>query len=152
MVQWVTPFRRSDIRAFGPFQRELNDLFDSIFPNSRTPAAPAPSAISPAMDVDETPDAWLVSLEIPGLDPKDVQITVTGDTLVVRGESKREEAAADSTPYHRERHFGSFERTLTLPQNVESEKVAASYKNGVLGLTLPKRSESKPRSIQVEVK
>lgn len=147
MVQWVTPFRSSDLRAIEPYQREISRFFDSVFSDTK----PSPGTIVPAMDVDETPDAWVVSLEIPGIDPKDVQITVTGDQLVIRGESKREEAGADATAYHRERRFGTFERSLTLPPNVEGEKVKAAYKHGLLGLTLPKRPDSKPRSIAVEI-
>jgi len=106
---------------------------------------------SPALDVHETEDAYVVEAEVPGLDKKDIEITVLEDLLTIKGERKRDEEVKEDS-YHRiERTYGSFQRSISLPNSVDSGKVAAHFKNGVLHITLPKREEAKPREIQVEV-
>jgi len=106
---------------------------------------------SPALDVHETEDAYVVEAEVPGLDKKDIEITVLEDLLTIKGERKRDDEVKEAS-YHRiERSYGSFQRSISLPNSVDSGKVTARFKNGVLHITLPKREEAKPREIQVEV-
>src|SRR5262245_711390 len=108
----------------------LDRLFDSFF-------TPAPfranlDAIVPPVDVEETSDGYAFRVDLPGVEPKDVKITVHGDTLTLRGERKREEKKDEGTLHRFERSYGSFERLFTLGVPVVADQVKATYKNGVL--------------------
>ena len=114
----------------------------------------------PALDVSETEDALEIQVELPGVDPENIEITVSGNDLIIRGE-KTTVATDESVPetdggetvertWHRvERRRGSYERTLKLPETVDAAKIEATSSNGVLTVTLPKREEIQPRRIEV---
>lgn len=105
----------------------------------------------PAINILEREDAILISADLPGLKAEDVEVTVEEGVLTIRGERKMEESSEGET-YHRvERQYGLFERTFSLPNSVDPEKINARFKNGEMTLTLPKREESKPRSISIKV-
>lgn len=105
----------------------------------------------PAVDVRETKDALEISAELPGIEPKEVEVSVENGVLTLKG-SRNLEKATEGETYHRvERAYGSFERAFSLPTNVDPEKVHAVYRLGVLHLTLPKREEAKPKSISIKV-
>jgi HSP20 family protein len=93
----------------------------------------------------------MVKADIPGLDKEDIDISVHGDTLTIKGEKKEEKESKDKGLVKTERFYGSFNRSLTLPSEVDAAKVKASYNNGVLELTLPKKEESKPKQIKIDV-
>ena len=104
---------------------------------------------SPPVDIRETDDALVLTAELPGLTKEDVQITLENRVLTLAGERKFEKEAKGEN-YHRiERSYGAFTRSFTLPPNVKTEKVDASFENGVLSVTLPKMEESKPRRISI---
>ncbi|MFN7952829.1 MAG: Hsp20/alpha crystallin family protein [bacterium] len=106
---------------------------------------------TPRVDIHEDKDAVRLAADLPGIDPKAVEISIEDDVLTLKGERKRE-TRGEGNGFHRtERYFGSFERRFSLPQTVDREKIEASYKDGVLYLTLPKRDEVKPKKIQVAV-
>jgi HSP20 family protein len=106
---------------------------------------------SPSVNVLEKDDAIVISADLPGLKPEDVEVTVDNDVLTIRGERSFEEAA-DGETYHRvERSYGSFERSFSVPKTVDPEKIEARFVNGEMTITLPKREESKPRSVRVKV-
>jgi len=106
----------------------------------------------PMVDLYQTEDEIVVKATLPGLDPKDLDIQITGDNLTLRGEVKSEEAK-EGVKYHiREHRYQSFSRSLTLPSAVIADKANAEMKNGVLTLTLPKAEESKPKVITVKAK
>ena len=105
----------------------------------------------PAIDVRETEEALVVEADVPGLGKDDLEITVLDDVLTIKGEKKREHDETKENYHRLERHYGSFQRSITLPSSVDSTKVAAQFKNGVLHIDLPKREEAKPREIKVEV-
>jgi len=106
---------------------------------------------SPAVDVFETDQNLVVKAELPGIDPKDVEIRVENNTLFLQGQRKFENEVKEEN-YHRiERSYGSFTRTFALPGSIDAEKVSADYKSGVLTLTLPKREEAKPKTIKINV-
>ena len=106
---------------------------------------------SPAVDVFETDPNLVVKAELPGIDPKDVEIRVENNTLFLKGQRKFENEVKEEN-YHRiERSYGSFTRTFALPGSIDAEKVSADYKGGVLTLTLPKREEAKPKTIKINV-
>jgi HSP20 family protein len=105
----------------------------------------------PVVDVSESENDITVKAEIPGIDPKDVDISITGDTLTLKGE-KKEEKENTGKSYHRvESSYGSFKRVITLPASVDVDKVTAEGKNGILEITLPKKEESKAKKINVKV-
>jgi HSP20 family protein len=105
----------------------------------------------PAINILEREDAMVITADLPGLRAEDVEVTVEEGTLSIRGERKLEEAAEGET-YHRvERLYGVFERTFTLPNSVDVEKIEARFNNGEMVLTMPKREESKPRSVKIKV-
>jgi HSP20 family protein len=106
---------------------------------------------TPRVDIHEDKDAVRLDADLPGIDPKSVEITVEDDVLLLKGQRNRERKV-ESDGFHRtERFFGTFERRFTLPQTVDREKIDASYKDGVLHLTLPKKEEVKPKKIAVAI-
>ena len=106
---------------------------------------------TPAVDILETENELIVKLDAPEVELKDVDIRLENQTLTVKGERKFEKRE-DSKAYHRiERSYGTFARTFTLPDTVDTEHVRADYKNGVLNIVLPKKEVAKPRSIKVEI-
>ena len=107
---------------------------------------------TPVADVYETKDNLFVKVEIPGLTEKDIDITVENNVLTITGERKIEEEKEEKGYYRMERAYGKFLRAFTLPPNVLTEKVLATYNNGVLELTIPKKEEAKPKTIKLEVK
>jgi HSP20 family protein len=105
----------------------------------------------PAINILERQDAMVITADLPGLKAEDVEVTVEEGTLSIRGERKLEEASEGET-YHRvERLYGMFERTFTLPNSIDVDKIEARFSDGEMVLTLPKREESKPRSVKIKV-
>jgi HSP20 family protein len=107
-------------------------------------------ALSPAVDVHQTADEIIVTAALPGLKAEDVDITITGQTLSIRGEFKADEEVSPDQYLYRERRYGSFHRQLQLPVRVQGDAASATFENGVLTLRIPKAEEVKPRQIQVK--
>ncbi|HUK13269.1 MAG TPA: Hsp20/alpha crystallin family protein [Thermoanaerobaculaceae bacterium] len=146
IVRW-DPFREMH-----SLQDRLNRAFEDVWGRSRRPEDEfVTGSWMPPVDVRETKDALEITAELPGIEPKDVEVSVENGILTLKG-SRTFEKAADGETYHRvERSYGAFERSFTLPTNVDTEKVKAVYRSGVLHLTLPKREEAKPKSISIKV-
>jgi HSP20 family protein len=100
----------------------------------------------------ETDDAIVVKSTIPGIGPEDLDISITGDTLTIKGETRAEEEVEQESYICRERRYGAFSRSLTVPAPVVAEEAEAEFENGVLTLTLPKAEEVKPKAIKVKAK
>ena len=108
--------------------------------------------LTPSIDVAETDNSIVVTAELPGVKPDEVEVTVEGDMLSIKGE-KHEDKEEKRKGLHRvERRYGSFARTIHLPSSVNPEKVKAHSKDGVLTIEIPKREDSKPKKIQIDVK
>lgn len=106
---------------------------------------------APSLDVSETKDNIAVKAEVPGMDAKDIDISLANDVLTVKGEKKQQKEEKDEN-YHRvERSYGAFSRSIRLPREVQSDKIKANYKNGVLKITLPKSEEAKKKEIKIKV-
>jgi HSP20 family protein len=129
----------------------LRDAMNSLFQESfvRPVGAMAAGLLNLPLDVVENDNEFVVKASLPGLTPEDVQITVHGNTLSIRGESKPEEEKKGETWHLRERRHGSFQRTVNLAAAVNADKATARYDHGVLTLTLPKVEEAKPKQIKV---
>lgn len=127
----------------------MNNLLEESFvrPRNAPPGVPAGLAV----DVRETNDAFVVTASVPGVSPNDVDITVLGETLRIRGQRREEheDSGEGGRWLLRERRFGAFERTISLPSAIRSGAAEADFKDGVLTITLPKAEEAKPRSIPV---
>jgi HSP20 family protein len=137
-------------RDLNDVQSEMNRLFDSFF--SRPSAAMAAERVwAPAVDVYETNDELVLSAELPGLNEKDIHLSITGDILTLRGERQWSQEVKQDSVYRNERWFGKFERTLPLPIPVQADKVKATYRDGVLTVSLHKAEELKPKEIKIDV-
>jgi HSP20 family protein len=126
----------------------MNALFQDSF--VRPGGSPAATGYAPLpLDVCETEHEFVVKAALPGVKPDDVQITVHGDTLTVRGEIKAEEEKKGEHWHLRERRFGTYQRSVSLATPVDSEKAQAQFEHGVLTLTLPKAESARPRQIKI---
>ena len=132
----------------------MGRLFDEMLGNGFRRTAEERSlrgAWVPAINILEQDEAVLITADLPGLKPEDVEVTVDEGTLTIRGERQLEEATEGET-YHRvEGSYGSFERSFSIPESVEAKKIEARFANGEMTVTMPKRAESKPRSVKVKV-
>ncbi|NOZ77938.1 MAG: Hsp20/alpha crystallin family protein [Acidobacteria bacterium] len=147
--------RWEPLREMATLTDRMNRLFDEVwgrpFRRSVDEEGAMIGAWAPAVDVLETKDGLQLTAELPGIDPKNVEVTVENGVLSVRGERSFEKAAEGET-YHRvERVYGTFERSFTLPTSVDPDKIKAQFKNGLLTLTIPKREEAKPKPIKIQV-
>jgi HSP20 family protein len=104
------------------------------------------------IDIYHTPNEVVVKASLPGVKPEDVDITISGDTLSIKGETKTEEEVEREDYLYQERRYGSFSRVITLPGSLQTDKAEATFENGVLTLTIPKLEEVKPKSIKVKAK
>lgn len=145
---WWDPFR--DLEAV---RSEMNRMFG--YPLVRwgdRDAGLLEGAWSPAIDVYDSKDNVMVKADVPGMKKDELDVSIHGDTLIMKGEKKQEKETKDKDFVRIERLHGSFNRTIRLPSEVDATKVKATYENGVLELVLPKREESKPKQIQIELK
>src|SRR5882757_5082726 len=162
----ATPMR-PEVNFFGPLQREIDRLFDD-FARLTTLGAPGSQNqqgsqdqqgsqnlvqnLVPRLDVTETEKEIVITAEMPGLERKDVEISIDDDVLTIRGEKKVESEQDDKNKnYHlSERSYGVFYRVLQLPPGVDPSKIEASMSNGVLKITIPKPARSEPKKIEVK--
>jgi HSP20 family protein len=145
IVRWE-PFR--DLLTT---QREFDRLFKEAFSPMSGETEVSTRSWAPPVDIYETEDAIVLKAELPGIDPKDVEVRVEDNTLYLKGERNYEKEVKEQN-YHRiERSYGSFARSFTLPNSISAEKVKAEYKDGLLTLTMPKREEAKPKTIKIDV-
>ena len=129
-------------------REEMNDLLNRFWAGAAEPFGLA--EWSPSLDIAETDDAVLVDVEVPGIDPATLDISVTGDVLTIRGE-KQEQATREGHNFHRvERRYGSLTRSLTLPASVDADKVEAKARFGVLSIRLPKKETARPRKVDIK--
>jgi HSP20 family protein len=130
----------------------MNKMFDNFFRGDIMEEESALMSWTPAVDIAEHDNEYLVRVELPGVNKDDVKITIESNILTVRGEKKQEKETKKENFHRVERSYGSFQRSFTLPTTVTNEKIDASYKDGVLSITLPKAEEAKPKQIEVKVK
>ncbi len=144
------PERRRD--PFDVLQNEINRLFDrDLMDFGREPAL-FDEGFAPAIDVSENDDNVEIRCDLPGVNKEDIDISVSGDLLTIKGEKQDEKEERESTYYRRESWSGSFQRSVSLPESVDADKAKAEMRDGVLHLTMPKREEEKRKQIKVDVK
>ncbi len=154
MVPWKKRGEWNPFRELESLHDRMNQLFDLSL--SRVPDAERSLTAGldwvPSVDVKEKKDKILVKAEIPGMNKEDVNISLEDDTLVIKGEKRHEEKKEDKDEgyYYRECSYGSFQRAINLPSKVKDDKIDASYKDGVLTVTLPKAEETKTKQIEIK--
>ena len=137
-------------RPFGgelsSFRREMDKFWNSLFGG-----APSSGTLTeewvPSVDISETKDNFVIRAELPGLEASDVNVAVSEDLLTIKGEKKKEEEEKDEHHYCAERYYGAFQRVFQLPASIKADKVDATFKKGVLKVTLPKAEEAKRKAI-----
>ncbi len=134
-------------REVSSIRDELDRFFDSLF--GRFPRERGETFWAPPIDIEETDEAIVIRAELPGMNKEDIKVNLSGDTLTISGERKQEAEKKGRTYYRIERAYGKFQRTITLPAEVEGEKAKASYKAGVLELVLPKSEKAKAKEITI---
>jgi HSP20 family protein len=146
----MTLMRWRPMRDLVTMQDEINRMFDD-FAGSRQ-GENAVTKVYPASDIVENKDSFVISVELPGLKKEDVKVTLQNSMLTISGEKKVESETKEHT-YHRvERSYGSFYRSFELPTPVDSGKIQADFKDGILKINLPKQEEAKPKEIAISVK
>jgi len=131
-------------------QRDFDRLFREAFSGAGETELSTRSW-APPVDIYETEDDIVLKAELPGVDPKDVEVRVEDNTLYLKGERKFEKEVKEQN-YHRvERSYGTFARSFSLPNSISADKVKAEFKDGLLTLTMPKREEAKPKTIKIDV-
>lgn len=147
MMRW-RPFREME-----DVERRVEDMLGrQLWPAVWRRVPRTDDAWAPAMDVYEKDDKFVVKAELPGMKEEDIDISVVGDTVVIKGERRSEQEVKDDDYYCCERSYGQFSRSIAMPSNVDAQKVTASYEDGVLEVTLPKHPEVKPKKISVSAK
>lgn len=150
---------RNNLALWGPFKElpDTRDIFDRFFNWDLRPARHALGLLGninapPAVDVYEENDRLFVKSEIPGLDKKDIKVTVDDGVLTIKGERKKEEGIKEKDYYCCGRVYGSFSQSIPLPVEVEKDNAKASYKNGILTIDLPKSKDVKTGEIEVAIR
>jgi len=145
----------NSITRFDPFrnlsslQEQVNRLFDSSFKGGADNSALTTWA--PAVDIYETENELVIKADLPDMEEKDIDVCVENNMLTIRGERKFEESVKEDNYLRVERAYGSFSRSFSLPNTVDTGAIQANYKNGVLKVQLPKRAESKPKQVKINV-
>ncbi len=138
------------VRRTGLLDRPEWDVFDRFFEGFRLPSLFAEeTGFTPAFDVSETEKELIVRVEVPGIEKNDIKISLSSDVLTVTGEKRQEKEEKGEYRHSVERRYGAFSRTMRLPFEVEAEKVDATYKDGVLRITIPKSETARPKTIEV---
>ncbi|MBU2511025.1 Hsp20/alpha crystallin family protein [bacterium] len=149
--------KRDSLSPFDSFHREVNRMFDEVFGDfgsfpSTFFGKDRFSSFSPSINVSEGEKSIEVSAELPGMEEKDIEVVLKNRVLTIKGEKKSEEKKEEKEFYKVERSFGSFQRSIQIPDEIEVDKIKASFKNGVLQVTLPKSESAQKKVRRIEVK
>ncbi len=157
-----TPAPRAPVHPLQNFRDEFDRLFDRFtgfgMPSMRRMFDLVPSSAEsfafnvPAVDVTEDDKAYKIAAELPGLEEKDIEVSLTGDVLTLKGEKRQEKEEKNKNWYLSERAFGAFQRAFELPEGIDRDKIAAAFAKGVLTVTLPKSAETQKQQKKIDVK
>lgn len=142
----ITPWR--PLRELSNLRREMEDLWGDLV--GEREFLPMRGEWMPALDVSETKDSLIVKAEVPGMEPKDIDISLSGDLLTIKGEKKQKTEEKKESFHRIETRYGAFSRTIRVPVSVNSDKIEASYDKGVLKIVLPKKEEIKAKQIEIK--
>ena len=151
-LQTWKPFKElAPFRDFEKMRKEMDRLWDSFFEGGLRRRTEGAVEWLPSLDIAETKNELVVKCEIPGMDPKDIDISLSDGMLTIKGEKKQEREEKEADYHLVERSYGAFTRSVQLPKEVRSDKISAFYKNGVLKITLPKSEEVQKKEIKIKV-
>jgi HSP20 family protein len=148
----IAPFARD---PFTSFRQQIDRLFDDFltpFDTTGGLATEQGGGVWPSVDVDETDKAYKVTAELPGMEQKDVEVTLRDNALIISGEKRREHKEENGGRTYAERSYGRFMRSIPLDAEVDADKVQANFKNGILAVELPKNPAAKDKTRRIEVK
>jgi HSP20 family protein len=148
----MTITRFDPFRQVSRLQERMNRVFEDAFGRTFDEHDLFGGSWTPAVDIVESADALVLHAELPGTKPEEVDIRIENNLLTLKGERRFENHEDQGTYHRRERSYGTFARTFTLPTMVEQDKISAEYKEGVLTVTLPKKEETKPKQISIKIK
>ncbi|MBS3649948.1 Hsp20/alpha crystallin family protein [Pseudaminobacter sp. 19-2017] len=160
----AAPARRDDWMPFDSLQREIERLFDDFrpfgwrLPSTRSMFDPDRSGrqsawrLAPAFDVVEKGDCYEITAELPGIDEKDIQVKVSNHMMTIKGEKKEQKEEGEGDYHLSERRFGSFQRSFQLPENIDAEKIEATFSKGILQVKVPKTPEAQHAEKQISIK
>lgn len=159
----TTPASGGDV--WQSFRNDMQRLFEQFWTRGVFPSLPgafdveraarrwpAAAVASPAVDFAEDDKAYYITAELPGMSEKDIDVSLSGDTLTIKGEKRDEKEEKAKNYYLSERSYGAFQRSFTLPEGVDRDKIEASFSSGVLALTLPKTAEAVKQQKKIEIK
>ena len=146
----LTPWRGLWESRFPSLREEMDKMFEDFFGKADFPSI-ADGTWIPPIDVQQTKKDVTVMMDVPAIDPKEISISIMEDRITIKGERKREEEAKEVDYYRSERIYGSFQRIIQLPAEVVGDKAKASYKDGVLKITIPKSQKAVPKEVKIEV-
>ena len=136
------------IRRSPGMARDMFDLLDRFW--TETPFSGMLTEWEPSIDVSDADGNMQVRAELPGLNPDDIDVNVSGDLLTIKGEKKREDEQIEESYHRRESYTGAFQRTIQLPEEADSENVNANYKNGILTISLPKTDSARFKKVEIK--
>lgn len=141
-----------DITKWDPFKEvvDLGSVIDRFFGRGPLSRRNEDFNLYPAIEITDKKDKLVVKAEIPGVDKKDIKVSLEGDILTIKGEVKKEEETKEKGYYYSERSYGTFQRSISLPYSVDKKKIDATYKDGVLTIELPKSETAKETEIEVK--
>jgi HSP20 family protein len=162
----MLPVRRQETQTFhsDPFvqiRQEIDRLFDTAFRGFGFPLTGfgrelTPMAqtdwLKPTLDIGASEKEYTISVELPGVDEKEVQLELINDTLKIKGEKKQQKEEKEKNYYRMERSYGSFQRMLSLPEDADQEKISGVYKNGIIEITIPRKAAPKTEAKQIQIK
>ncbi|MFN8589230.1 MAG: Hsp20/alpha crystallin family protein [Candidatus Eisenbacteria bacterium] len=145
LIRWTpaAPRTLSDVRT------EMDRLFDSFLSTRSLPSTFG--SIAPPVDIEETPEAFVLTADLPGADPKQIKVTLSNGVLTLKGERRVARSATEGSVHRTERASGTFERAFTLGTPVRGDQIKATYRDGVLEIRVPKAEEAREREIEVQV-
>ena len=158
-VKKTAPPRTAMPDIWQSFRTDMDRLFDRFGGSFGLPSLPrlfdlepTNSYAAPAVDVTESDGAFSITAELPGLDEKDIDVSVSGDLLAIKGEKREEKEEKNKNYYLSERSYGQFQRSFSLPSGIDRDKINAEFSKGVLTITLPKSAEAQKQQKKIEVK
>ena len=147
----LTPWE--PFREMMTLREAMNRLFEESFLRPGAPGLQEQGGFNTPVDVYETADKVMLKAAVPGVNPEDIDVTITGDVLTIKGECKPEPESQEKRNYIRQEcRYGSFTRTLTLPTAVDANQITATFENGVLTLEMPKKESVKPKTVKITAK
>jgi HSP20 family protein len=153
LIPWQRRYEWDPFRDLLEIQKEMNKLFDSSISRSLDRKSDLLEGFwTPAVDINEEKDKYVIRADLPGLKQEEIDVSVDDDTLTIKGERKIEKHDREKNYYRTERAYGAFQRSFTLPSSVDTDKINATYKDGVLEVTIPKTEEQKKKKVKIDVK